>query len=1092
MVLRSKLTLALSLSALLVGVLLYLGVGSFGDPPVHDLPAVAPREQVETIEESYEPPPEVAQVAPKDPPATAPDPQARRVVTYRPLLTQGGWTLLGRIVALDEEEQFGSNAVEEPDAQPMKGVSVRLKPHPRHPDEHPIATHERVTKADGRFEFRGLPGDVWLRFEIDEPRSAFRTLSFRLGEPREEGVKELGDIALDPAQRLTFRLVSPNGAPIRKGSVLVNATSANPRRSSRLSSIGIHESRRRAVEIQKDGQEGLYVLERAVSGPMYLDASAPGHSPTGRVEFESPLEDGPLEIELETGHTIAGQVLTSDGQPIVRAELAGGLASTAERARTDERGEFLFEGLAAGQHTVLVRARGFVDDRREDVPTGTDALLFELRPEAVVTGKVIAAASREPVTQAHVKLRETNSGTSYAAFSGGDGRFAIHGVSAGQFDLSVDHGDYASLALETPLDLNEGAMHSVGELALTPGLTIRGTVADSETLMPVPGATVRFNQTSQAGEAPARSVTTGEDGTFEVIALSAGEYAVEVVATNYVPAEPRTVVFSDDSNPALELLLDAGETLEGTVVDARTGDPVPDATITVISANATEGFRRSRPSASSTSDEDGAFELTGLATSPVTVSVTHNDYPALQLSAVTGEALRIELGGSGGVHGIVRRGGAPLEGVSLGFSQVGGGANTSVATGLDGRYEVRGLRAGDYRVNLRREQRARTLRTVVHENQMTEFNIDEPVGIRITGQVSVDEVRVQSGNIFAIDPQQGGRAGRSAIGTEGEYELEVPGPGRYSLILQLRSGGENGTRVPLVVPTGVQELRRDINISGGIVEGRVVDADSGTGLGNVQVIATVPQGGRESFISLINSLSSMARTDDSGHFAIRNLESGTYSLRAFARSFADARLDGVRVAGGTTRVGDLRLVRGVEFSIAIVDEGRKPVEGATVVLRDPNGSIVGLQQPTLSRGDGVAALTSVATGTYRASVQHPSYAPALMDVVVTDEAQPVHVILRPGGMLKVTVSTSDGSPLTGVAVHAVDGNGWNVLSDRIDFRGSAPGASVTDGQGQLDAGHLTPGDYQVFAITPDGRQSPLSAVTIERGETKEVVVSLDG
>ena len=184
-----------------------------------------------------------------------------------------------------------------------------------------------------------MPGDVWLRLEIDEPHSAFRALSFRLGEAREEGVKEFGDFPLAPAQRLALQLVGPTGAPIRKGSVLVNATSDNPRSSSRLRSIGIHESRRRAME----RQDGLYVLERALSGSMYLTASAPGHSPSGRVEFESPLEDRPLKVELEAGHTIAGQVLTLDGQPIVRAELVGGLASTSERTRSDESGEFLFD-----------------------------------------------------------------------------------------------------------------------------------------------------------------------------------------------------------------------------------------------------------------------------------------------------------------------------------------------------------------------------------------------------------------------------------------------------------------------------------------------------------------------------------------------------------------------------------------------------------------------------------------------------------------------------------------------------------------------------------------------------------------------------
>ena len=131
MVPRSRLALALALSALLIGVLFYFVFGSFGDMSGRETPGGVPQKQVESIRDAVEPPSgglaPVASVAPKEAPAPAPTLPSRRVVTYRPLLAQGGWTLRGRIVAL-EEEDFAADEAESPDAQPMKGVRWRKAP----------------------------------------------------------------------------------------------------------------------------------------------------------------------------------------------------------------------------------------------------------------------------------------------------------------------------------------------------------------------------------------------------------------------------------------------------------------------------------------------------------------------------------------------------------------------------------------------------------------------------------------------------------------------------------------------------------------------------------------------------------------------------------------------------------------------------------------------------------------------------------------------------------------------------------------------------------------------------------------------------
>ena len=87
------------------------------------------------------------------------------------------------------------------------------------------------------------------------------------------------------------------------------------------------------------------------------------------------------------------------------------------------------------------------------------------------------------------------------------------------------------------------AAHAVGE---TNG-RIAGTVTEAQTGAPVPGATVTASSSSLIG--PPRTVTTGEDGRYEIVELPPGRYTVEVSYSGVKPITRKVIVRQGEMLP---------------------------------------------------------------------------------------------------------------------------------------------------------------------------------------------------------------------------------------------------------------------------------------------------------------------------------------------------------------------------------------------------------------------------------------------------------------------------------------------------------------------------------------------------------------
>jgi len=236
------------------------------------------------------------------------------------------------------------------------------------------------------------------------------------------------------------------------------------------------------------------------------------------------------EITLILESTVAGEF---DGERY-RALLADG--SSFDRA-------IEFQGATIAQAEGVDRAvfNDVVD--LNSARTGTQVpVVLTFRGRATVTGRVLAADGGTPVPAAAVNLfpdpdsRELGRGV----FSDTDGRFTFFGVPLGVFSLEVRDSEgrarIVSGALDAPGEIREVPV--VLSVALVELGALRGRILEPDNVTPHEGARVFV----QVGENAIRTVTSGDDGTWQVTDLPVGTYNLAAIARDQRRSGKRNLV----------------------------------------------------------------------------------------------------------------------------------------------------------------------------------------------------------------------------------------------------------------------------------------------------------------------------------------------------------------------------------------------------------------------------------------------------------------------------------------------------------------------------------------------------------------------
>lgn len=868
------------------------------------------------------------------------------------------------------------------------------------------------------------------------------------------------------------------------------------------------------------------------------------------------LEDTPQTVvfELGRGNSISGRVLTQSGSPVGGArvlalkELASPDADLEELligmiGIQDMTGEFVAEDVSAADGTyqldglefksyaVRVVAGGYAPNEVAGVPAPRAEVNVVLTPGGIVSGVVkdtsglgvdgaVVSAFEELDSQNVFKIIVSKARPPVDSVeSDSSGRFQFDTLGPGLYNFRIEAKGY-----QTSEELKKRVTNGTSlSFAVEPGLVLRGFVTgpDGE---PVVGAKVRANQVgAQAVQRRREQVSlqferaaleTDEQGEFVLDTLAEGVYMVLCWQTDgdYATLRRNDVHVRPGMYP-LNLQLDRGGRIRGTVLDEATGEPIAGA---YVSANDVANLRKEV-----VSKEDGSFLLRGLAASgrSVLVSINAPDYARgrRQVKLQKNQELEetFELTPTGVVSGrVVNSAGDPVPGARVMAKQTQevSGVEQTLSTDMtdrDGVFSMSGIEPGE-------DRWVRVKKTQYLDGHSDTFTVDPSQSLDV-GTIKLELGATLKGVVLGVDGK-GVQDCQVIIALEGQTDLQYGGnPSNHTNARgEFTIGGLNSGTVDLVVKASHFIERRVNKITiiegqqftldpihleqGRFVLGRVVDT-RGAPVANAEVIARdYSQGAKEIRTS---------STAD-GAFRIENV---------LAEDFIEVTVTHSRFGGYSNEKvsvteSDLEIVlkelgrlRGVvldpdgEAVISFAVDPQKP-EGA-------RGSRKRLKPQTFSPPDGAFEYTGVPDGIYTIAIRAPAYAAVTIPNVEITEGQTFdlgEVILKAGGLVNGTVIDSlNGEPLQGASVQVVQGSS-RFMKDAGSQTGSNDPLQKTDINGafafsRLKSGNLSlrissPGyvTRKIENVNPDSAEAAqnLSIELDQSSEIRGVVLDIEG
>ena len=846
---------------------------------------------------------------------------------------------------------------------------------------------------------------------------------------------------------------------------------------------------------------------------------------------------GRVEVPLDGGGAIAGVVTDGDSAPIAGARVAAFTSGRAfgfddEEVRSceaDASGRFRLVGVPEGRFIVRADADGWLESSRStevDITAGEEhtGLVIELGRGASIAGSVLdpeGAPAAGIVVEAlfdvaHIfgpsSLNATR-GIHGSATTRGDGSFEISGLGRGPFSIRATResngvglpdetarldgvqpgAEDITLSLASPVDVRGVLLDDLGEIA--GGLEVRCSRLVSGTM-----GDLRLDE---------RRARSAGDGTF-AFDLPAGSWELSVMEETHVTAAP-VVLTIPGSDEALELVCMRAVTVHGRVLDPG-GAPVEGASVfqdadtgqvvtALMSAPLPDATR---------SGEDGIFALLGLPPGDLTISASHDEFAkasASQLVAGPGEqlddvVLRLSRGGS--IEGICfDDDGHTAPNRIVTAQSMAMTSQRVVASDADGAFRIDGLEACSYQVvAIDPAMRTSGDADASAINEMFEYMklataevVEGEVATVLLGAPPSDPVEVsgrvtQGGEPYAQAmvnwlPASTGVQEKMKFTTtdaDGRYSLTLDEAGDYVIsVARLPGGATQQVTVEFEerVEEGTEVLRRDIEIPGGTLAGRVLGED-GEPLGAARV--TVIEVGGVRTNQMIGGSYAELQSDADGRFEVSGLRAGTYQASAGgAMLLGSSPAAPARVTVGPIEVAEDARVEGIEIRltpachavITVRDGAGQPVPGASVFLRDGEGRHTELFSMTTTGPAGRVSLDGLAEGTYTVAVRMARLASAESAPfrVAPGEVARVELVAEEGTTVVAVCKGRGDDPVPSARVQLLDDQGRDV-SRRIglaDVQNLYKAAAFDLAERRM--GPFPPGQYVLVAESDDGRRA---------------------
>ncbi len=752
-----------------------------------------------------------------------------------------------------------------------------------------------------------------------------------------------------PSSAQSIRVVDPEGRPVAGARVVLGAVAGD-------TADPLSKMRPPLADGETDSS-GVPPFRLPLRDHLRLVVDAPGFLPMAQELTPPP---GDFQVTLRRGRSWQRKLDLGKDLATGRGRAC---ASWSEHVRGFERqltwkrcadvadtGEFTLEGLGAERVDLDVEVPGFLSLKR-NLMVGSPAPL-KLRRGLILTGRIVGPGpSGPPVSKASVSCE----GSAPAA-STAEGAFRI-AVAALPANLQVTAPGFH------PRAVTAGRRRPGQELriVLDRGEQLQGVLVD-EQRRPFAQARVWIESASAGKRIHAESQALRTDrGAFVLELPAPGRYRIRVQADGTREETLAEITVAPGESRSLgTLVLHRGTGVEGTVVDARTGEPLPGVDLEL----APEGPQLldavlHQQIARGVSDPEGHFSLTGLRAGQFALTARRSGY-ALALRSETLEGSQVvDLGNllmERGIrlHGkVLDRGGNARGSVTVRFFGPEPSSLVPIeerTTAPDGTFDGPVLASGQYRVQVW-SSRLLLSQPVDIPGGRDEWPLELTAGgLHLTGLVTRAGEPVEGGFLSlqsSLDPSDSrgkivvsaaeGEAFRMGfpetrltadIRSDGTFELLDAPSGALRIHFAGPDGGAPVTRA-VDVPDGA-EARITVEVGGEDLKGRLTDRAQGTGIeGDVRITE-----GRGSVVATVSS-------GPDGSFEASDLQAGRYTLTASAEGCAPRVLESVEIGPAAPPV-EISLERGDSGSLAVrlTRPDGSPASWVPLTLLDATGHMI--------------------------------------------------------------------------------------------------------------------------------------------------------
>ncbi|MCB9508983.1 MAG: carboxypeptidase regulatory-like domain-containing protein [Deferribacteres bacterium] len=396
----------------------------------------------------------------------------------------------------------------------------------------------------------------------------------------------------------------------------------------------------RSVRTDADGKyvanqliPGLYIVRASAKTYLtefYDDKDALAEANVLTINAEDSLTG--VDFALLLGGAIRGFVKSgADSLPIANSLVAAVHVISQRKIYTKSGadGHYEIDGLPAGDFYVHAEAAGYRGEFFDDIQRGghpdiltisppnvLDNIDFHLAASSGIAGKVVDAASGEPVADAMISVLESGRGRKLVQMvartkTNEKGEF-LAGVRPGKYFVFAEAkgfvGEYVDNKLSVldadTIEIMENAHTRVPDVALDRLGSIAGQVIDEDSKAPLAGATViafleydprmlMLDLQSMGPVMRSYQARTDNSGNYFLEDLPTGKYFLKAFAKDYLPEyyggsptfENAALVEVAQSTAVtgIDFELGIGGKLSGTVVDSATGLPLAGATVSLWS-----------------------------------------------------------------------------------------------------------------------------------------------------------------------------------------------------------------------------------------------------------------------------------------------------------------------------------------------------------------------------------------------------------------------------------------------------------------------------------------------------------------------------